>query len=97
MRMYAKIFVKTLVSTHILFRKHEFVSGVSYHGNCADTTVDWQEAEDGVAANVRVKRPAGRSVDRGPRQPQGQVPSRQVSRPGSLLVYGSSAPTPAGQ
>lgn len=43
-------------------RKHEFVSGVSYHGNCADSTVDWQEAEDGVAANVRVKRPAGRSL-----------------------------------
>jgi len=39
-------------------RRHELVPAASYHGNCPDTTFDWQEWDKGATANIRVKRPA---------------------------------------
>ena len=41
-------------------RKHEGVSVANYHGDCADTTANWQEWESGATANFRLKRPASR-------------------------------------
>jgi len=46
-------------------RRHELIPTASYHGNCPDTTFEWQEWESGATANIRVKRPATRAVKEG--------------------------------
>lgn len=43
-----------------IFRKHEFIPDVSYHGNCGDITTNWKEEDLSVSANIRIQRPAGR-------------------------------------
>jgi len=43
-------------------RKHELFPKSSYHGNCPGVATIWQETDGGVAANVRVKRPAPRAA-----------------------------------
>lgn len=43
-------------------RRHELFPKSSYHGNCPEVTTSWQESDSGVAANIRVKRPAPRAA-----------------------------------
>ncbi len=45
-----------------MLRKHELFPKSSYHGNCPGVATIWQETDGGVAANVRVKRPAPRAA-----------------------------------
>jgi len=47
-------------------RKHEFIPAVSYHGNCGDVTTNWKEEDLSVSANIRIQRPAGRSLEISP-------------------------------
>ena len=50
------------VEEEISFRKHELFPKSSYHGNCPEVTTTWQESDSGVAANIRVKRPAPKAA-----------------------------------
>jgi hypothetical protein len=53
---------RTVSKKCAVFRKHELFPKSSYHGNCPGVATIWQETDGGVAANVRVKRPAPRAA-----------------------------------